>query len=204
MAANLYASAVNSVFTLEVRCVEDQKTVTSELSPGQSATPGSAATGGPDAWNWARGLSGYFGAVALGSKSINVTYQDGPSTAFATGTITFTGNLSNSDTITVAGVTATGVTGTPSGSQFKIGATQAATMANLIAFVNANGSANNFIGLISLAQTSANVLTMTSDYPGLVGNLITTSKSAANISAITSPLAGGSLTTQPLPISIGI
>lgn len=206
MAANLYSAAQNGVFTLVVRSLKDQKSLNDLCSISPSAgSPEGGSSPAADAWTWAQFMSEFFGAIANGAESANIEYSDGNVTGFASGTITFTGNPANNDTVTIAGVTITFVTGTPSGSQVKIGASQAATMANLVAFIVANGSANNLIGIINAAVTSATVITMTADYPGLLGNLITCSKSCANISAITATFTGGALVTQSFPIlSIGI
>ena len=200
--ADLFNSKVNALCAIVVKTQIDQKSLNDLLSPTPSA--GSPAGGAADAWDYSREVADFFASIADGAFSAAIQYGDAISTGQATGTITFTGNPANSDTITLAGVVVTFVTGTPSGSQVKIGASQAATMANLIAFINANGSANNLIGLVNAVLTSANVITITSIYPGLVGNLITTAKSCANISAITSPLAGGALTTQGQPVSVGV
>lgn len=203
MAASLTGVVANSVFTVVVKCQEDQKTVNDQVSVTPSAgSPGGG--GGADVWTFFRDLGEYFEKVAIGAKSVSLEYSDGVATALATGTITFTGNPANNDTITIGGVLITLVSGTPSGSQVKIGATQAATMAAIVTFINNNGSSNNLIGLVNATLTSATVITINSDYPGLVGNLITMSKVCANISAITSPLAGGALVTQAPIVSAGL
>lgn len=193
---------MSSFFSLTVKTTEDNKTTTSELFPGAG---GNVSGSAPDAWGYCRALSGYFGAAALGAKSINILYDDGLSSGFATGTITFTGAPANNDTVTIAGVVITFKTSGATGSQVNIGGSQANAMANLVTFINANGSANNLVGLVNAVLTSSTVITIFSDYPGLVGNLITMSKSAANISAITSPLAGGAIVNQSAPpVSAGL
>ena len=203
MSANVQGAAQNGVFSLVCRTLYDQKSINDLCSITPSAgSPAGAAT---DAWGWAQVMSAFFAAVAAGSQSISVEYSDGNSTGFGTGTITFTGAPANNDTVTIAGVTITFKTSGATGSQVNIGGSQAACMANLVTFINANGSANNLIGLVNATLTSSTVITITSDYPGLVGNLITMSKSCTNISAITATLTGGALVTQSFPImSIGI
>ena len=202
MAANLYTAAQNAVFTLVVRCLDDNKTIDDVV--GLTPSAGDPTGGAADAWEVCRNIGEFFEAVSVGSRSVNINYADGNVTGFATGTITFTGNPSNNDTVTIAGVTITFVSGTPSGSQIKIGASQAATMATLVAFINAAGSANNLQGVITAVVTSATVITMYSYYPGLIGNLITCTKSCANISAITATFASGILVNQQGPLSVGI
>lgn len=201
MAASLTASAVNAVVSITLQTVYDQKTCNDLLAAIPSA--GSPAGGAADAWGFASDISDFFGKIAAGAFSANITYTDGGATAQAVGTITFTGNVSNNDTVTLAGVAITFVTGTPSGSQVKIGASQAATMTNLIAFINAGGSSGNIAGVCTAKLNSANVIGLTSVAPGIVGNFITLTKSAANISGVVAP-TGGAAVSQSGPVSVGI
>lgn len=202
MAASLTAAAINSVFTLVVKCKEDQKTINDLLAAVPTA--GSPTGGASDAWNYADDISDFFGKVAGGSYSVNITYADGASSGLATGTITFTTNPANNDTITIAGVLITLVTGTPSGSQVKIGASLVATIANIVAFINAGGSAGGLLGTVTATATSGTVITINSFYPGLLGNLITMAKVSTAISAITATLTGGVQLSSSGPISVGI
>lgn len=202
MAANLAASAVNAVFTLTVKTVYDQKTINDLLSA--AATAGSPAGGAPDSWNYAEELSDFFGKLAGGAFSANIVYMDAGATGQATDTLTFTGNPANNDTITLQGVTITLVTGTPAGSQVKIGASQAATMTNIITFINAGGNAANIAGVCTAAQTSTNVITLTAIPPGIVGNTITLAKSSTAISVGGATFSGGVALSQSGPVSIGI
>lgn len=201
MAANLYAVAVNSVVSIVLQNVYDQKTVNDLLAAVPTAgSPGGAAA---DAWDYFNGLSDFFAKIAAGSLSANVVYTDGGAAAQAVGTITFTGNPANNDTITLAGVVITFVTGTPSGSQVKIGANQAATMTNLVTFINGGGSSGNIAGVCTAVKTSATVVTLTVIPPGIIGNSVTLTKSCANISGVVAP-AGGAALSQSGPISAGI
>lgn len=203
MAANLYAAAVNSVFTLTVKCVEDQKSITDVMGPTPSA--GSPSGGAADIWDYLREVSDFFAAAAAGSHSINLGYVDAASTGLATGTITFTGNPADEDTVTIAGVAIAFETAAAAGvDEVTIGATQAATMVNLVNFINAGGNANDLAGIVTAVKTSATVITINSFYPGPIGNLITMSKSCANISAVTATLAGGAVTNYTGALSAGI
>ena len=60
------------------------------------------------------------------------------SVAPAYGTIYFPSNPTNDQTITIAGIVITFVTGTPSGAQVQIGASTAATIAAILAYLAAN------------------------------------------------------------------
>lgn len=201
MAASLTTAAVNAVISITLQTVYDQKTVNDLIAAVPTA--GSPGGGAADAWDYFSDLSDFLAKIAGGAFSANVVYVDGNAAAQAVGTITFTGNLSNNDTITLAGVTITFVTGTPSGSQVKIGSSQAATMANLITFINAGGSSGNIAGVVTAKQNSTNVIGLTAVAPGIVGNFITLTKSAANISGVVAP-TGGAAVSQSGPISAGI
>lgn len=205
MAASLTSAAQNSVFSLVVRCVKDQKTITDLLSINPSAgSPEGGLAPSADAWGWAQEVNRFWGNIAAGTESVNACYADGLSSGFATGTITFTGNPADEDTVTIAGVVISFETTAAAGTdEVAIGATQAATMANLVAFLNAGGNAGDLCGIVTATKT-ATVITVNSFYPGPVGNLITMAKSCANISAITATLAGGTGVNQASLLSIGI
>lgn len=106
----------------------------------------------------------------------------------ASGTITFTGPGTNNDTITVNGTLITLVTGTPSGSQVKIGADAMATAGNLQTFLQNSVDAN-----ISQATYVLNgaVITATFKLVGTGGNAFTLVKSSTNITLSGATLAGG-------------
>lgn len=74
----------------------------------------------------------------------------------AWGTIVFTVNPSAAQTITINGTAITFVSGTPAGAQVKIGATLAATLAAIEAYVSAN--AINGVGTVSVSGDGLTVL----------------------------------------------
>lgn len=108
----------------------------------------------------------------------------------AAGTITFTATnpTPTTDTITVNGTLITFVSGTPSGSQVKIGTTSTDTAANLAAFLTASVDVN-----ISLMTYSRNglVITATAIVSGTAGNAYTLVKSSTQISVSGATLTGG-------------
>ncbi len=115
-----------------------------------------------------------------------VSFAEAPT---AVGTITFSVNPSNLDTITLNGTAVTFVTGTPSGGQVKIAATLALTLANLMTFLAA--SVDVQIVKFTYALNNANtVLELEATTPGSGGNSLTIAASAATASGST--LAGGS------------
>lgn len=188
---------MSTTFSLIVKSSEDQKTTNDLVSPTPSA--GSPSGGAPDAWGYLQELTEYFGAAAVGSKSLNIIVTDG--LTYATGTVTFTADVSNNDTITIGGIVTTFVTGTPTAHQSKCGVTQAATMAALAAHINTSA---DYIGMVTAVVTSATVVTLTAAYPGLIGNAIRVTKSAASISGVTDPLASGATTNYYAAVSAGI
>ena len=200
MAANLYASAQNAVCTFVVRTAWDQKSINDLVSDTPSA--GSPMGGlGADAWSYAQSISDFFGKISGGELSASIEYSDGLVTGVASATGTLSGLPSNNDTITIAGVTITFKTSGATGSQINIATTVAGMITAIVAFINANGSNNNLLGYVNAVATSGTVFTLYSDYPGLVGNLITFAKSCANLTITGGGnLTGGALLTQS-PIS---
>lgn len=94
----------------------------------------------------------------------------------ASSTLGFYGNPSNNDTITIGANVITFVTGVPVGSQVKIGATQQITLANTVAFINANPST---LLVVATTNTIPNQLMLTAAVSGSASNalvLSTTSK----------------------------
>ena len=174
-------------FNLFVKSNALRDTMAAEIAPINK--PGSPNSGGADAWNALREIGDFFSSAAGGAWNLNVQYTDGLTSA--TATVTWSGNVSNSDTLTIGGQAITFVTGTPSGSQVKIGGTQAITMANLVTFINLGGNALALAGYCTAAVTSTSVVTLTSVYPGPVGNLITLAKSAANLAVSAATFGSG-------------
>lgn len=106
----------------------------------------------------------------------------------ATGTITFTGNPTASDTVTVNGLAITFVSGTPSGNQVLIGSTKELTAVNLWTFLSTSSNAD--LTVMTFSVTGA-VVTCTSKTVGTGGNSYTLAKSSASISVSAANLAGG-------------
>jgi hypothetical protein len=115
----------------------------------------------------------------------------------ATGTVTLSTNPNNLDTLTLNSTVITFVSGTPSGSQVKIGGSKEATSANLQAFLNATVVA----GLLTADYATAlNILTITYKTVGTTGNSysLAESTSGARIVVSAATLAGG-----VVPSSVG-
>jgi hypothetical protein len=106
----------------------------------------------------------------------------------ATGTITLSSFVAT-NTITVAGVTFTGVASGATGNQFNIGASDTATAANAVAAINA--STTSGLNSMVIASSSGAVITITSLVPGYIGNMITLAISAHG-SVSGANLTGGS------------
>jgi hypothetical protein len=99
----------------------------------------------------------------------------------ATGLITLSSFVAN-DTVTVAGLVLTGKASPTTSVQFKIGASDTATAANLAACINAN---TTLIPLVSAKASNATVL-VTSIATGTIGNFLTLAISAhGSVSAST-------------------
>lgn len=108
---------------------------------------------------------------------------------YATGSITFSVNPSNADTITLDGQSIEFVTSGAGTNQVNIGATLAATLEALLAVVSntSNGSLNEFTYALNSGKTA---LLLTAASPGILGNTLAIAASAATPSGAT--LSGGS------------
>jgi hypothetical protein len=108
----------------------------------------------------------------------------------ATGSALFGALPANNSTITPNGTDVTFVTGTPTGSQVKVAATIAETLANLVAFLNASADAN-----IAAAEYRADLdgtsLLIRHKTPGTAGNSFTLARSTSPASGLT--LSGATL-----------
>lgn len=119
--------------------------------------------------------------------------------AFASGTISLTGQPSANDSFTIDGTVITFVASSPVGSQVVIGTSTAATLANLLAFLQASQDAN--ISLANYSQGTGNVIIVTDKLPGTAGNAFTLVKSGTNLAVSASTLTGG---LQPSTIGYAV
>jgi hypothetical protein len=126
---------------------------------------------------------------------------NGYGSSFATGTITSSGvNVSNNDTVTVDNVTYTFKTSlTPAANEVLIGASAAASLANLAAAINLQGTSGTTYGASTqtpkqayASAVSSTVITITARRGGSTGNAVALAKSAATLTLSASTLAGAS------------
>lgn len=108
----------------------------------------------------------------------------------ASGTITFTGNPLNNDTVTINGIVITFVTAGPTGNQVLIGGTAAQTAVNLNTFLTNSVNANLLLMTYAVNVGTA-VVTCTAVSVGTAGNTLTLVKSSANITLSGATLTGG-------------
>ena len=121
------------------------------------------------------------------------------SAGYATGSILFSTNPSNGDTITLAGAVVEFVTGAAGSSQVPIQSTLAETLGVAISVLQntSNGSINSFTYGIS----GGNTLKLQAASPGILGNSLTIGASAATASGET--LVGGSTAATSGPTLTG-
>jgi len=153
---------------------------TVEVSPGYSyqlgVTPGSP-----------------MGVANLGSLTATATVQ-----VAATATITATAQPLANDTVSINGSAITFVAGVPVGAQVQLGGNAGGTMQALAAYINANTSV-----LAVTASGAGNVLTLTANVPGIVGNAITLARVSAGVTISGATLAGGSAASA-VPLVEGV
>jgi hypothetical protein len=110
--------------------------------------------------------------------------------AAAAGSLTLNGQPSAGDSFTVNGTAVTFVASSPVGNQVVIGASTAATLANLLTFLQQSLVTN--ISAAVYAQGTGNVITVTDKTAGTAGNSFTLAKSGTNLAVSASTLTGGS------------
>lgn len=123
----------------------------------------------------------------------------------ATGAFTSGGQMVAAETITINGTVITlkaAGTAVAENNEVNLGATEAATLTNLAAFINASTDIN--LALVS-ASASATVLTVTANEKGVAGNAITTTEvSALGTWAATTLLTGADATKKRVDVSTSI
>ena len=135
-------------------------------------------------------LSTLFSRIASGTISGSVVAQKAAVAAVAaSGTMTVTyASVANNDTVAVAGVTLTCVTGSPTGAQFKKETDATKTASNLAALINSLATVNIYVR----ATSALGVVTIKANQAGVVGNLIALATSnGTGIAVSAAALAGG-------------
>lgn len=113
----------------------------------------------------------------------------------ASGNISFTGNPSPGDTVTVNGVSIEFVSSSPSGNEVLIGGTDQITAANLNTFLINSNSPNILEGQYSI---SGLVISVSYYQVGVAGNSFTLAKSSSALTVSGATLSGG---TNPSSVS---
>lgn len=160
--------------------------------PTGVSTQGTVAAGHVFGQKNARGETFKFPIVALVAGLLvpwNPLADSDVPNAFASGTLTFSTAVPSADeTVTIAGKVITFKAVPAAGTfQVAIGATLAATAANLAAFINAHR--NEFADIPVTATSNAGVTTVKA--AGVAGNAITLAEAGANIAASGANLTGG-------------
>ena len=132
-------------------------------------------------------------------SSFQITANSTGAGSSAAGTITLTANPAQGDTLTVGGTPVTFVTSSPVGNQVLIGANAAATLANLILFLQQSQDSN--IDQCTYAQGTGNVIVVTDKLAGTAGNSYTLAKSSTAITLSGATLTGG---TQPSTVGYAV
>lgn len=109
----------------------------------------------------------------------------------ATGYISFAGQPSPADTVTLNGTAVTFVAGAPSGNQVQIGGSTALTVTALALFL-ATSTDTQLVKFRNSAQLTGTILSLAAVTAGVGGNSLTLAKSGTNISVSGATLSGGS------------
>lgn len=142
--------------------------------------------------NFFRGLKAGARAAIVNSGAAD---SGGVDALSASQTATFSTFATALDTVTINGVVLTAVASGATNNQWNITASASGDAANLAAAINASTSAN-LSGVVH-ASSLAGVVTVTCNIPGVIGNVLTISKSSTAITLGGALLAGG-LGTLPV------
>lgn len=151
-------------------------------------------------------LSTLFARLASGTVSGSVIAQKATVAAVAASqTITLTyASIANNDTVVIAGITLTCVTGTPSGyTQFKKETDATKTAANMVTAINNLTTLNIYVN----ATSALGVVTVKANQAGVVGNLIAvTTSNGTGFALGAAALAGGTggAVVSPVTYSRGL
>lgn len=144
-------------------------------------------------------IQNLFGALSTNQRTASFTAQvTSGDQATASGTDTFSGHASVSDTFLINGVTFTGVASSPSNNQFVIGANGAGSASGLASAINASTTA--LIAGYVTASAATSVCTITAVASGTTGNTITIAKGTDVASVQT--VSGARLTGGAAPTTV--
>lgn len=115
--------------------------------------------------------------------------------AKATGTVTFTTNVANNDTLTLNGKLITFKTSSPGADDVLIGASAVASAANLQAWLNANAADDSDLNVADYS-TAAGILTVDFKVIGTGGNAYTVAKSSTHLTLSGATLTGGAVASS--------
>ena len=107
-----------------------------------------------------------------GGSGSTLTVQITDNSVAASGTVTLA-SASSADTVTLCNITFTAVTGTPTGTQFKVGVSNTADGLSLATAINSNTTLAPHV----LASNASGAVTITALDVGTVGNLLQLSSS---------------------------
>lgn len=130
-----------------------------------------------------KGIAQMFRAFIDGSYRSNIQVIQGG--VYASGTATFASVVAT-DTLVIGGVTITAVNSGATSVQFNVGSSDTETAANAVATINALTTLNKVVQ----ATSALGVITISSLYPGTIGNLITLSSTGGTIT-VGASLTGG-------------
>jgi hypothetical protein len=124
--------------------------------------------------------------------AVTVSLESTSSRAHASATATFSGVPTADDTVVIGPTTLTWKASAANQSQITIGGSAAASATALAAAINAHTA---LAGLVS-ASAADTVVTISSDIPGRVGNLVTLAETGTTVALSATALTGGVGTSQ--------
>lgn len=124
-------------------------------------------------------LRGFLGGNKRSRVSVGTASPGASDAVSASFTATLSAAMTAADTVTINGQALTGVASAPTANQFIVGVDATTDAAALAACINAFATtAQKVVGIVH-ATSLAGVVTVTCNIPGVIGNLVTCTKSSS-------------------------
>lgn len=149
-------------------------------------------------------LNNYITSAAFGFQSVTCSGDQDQDAAYATGTLTLTGNAQADEEVVVGDQTYVWKDAPGAANEVDIGGSASASLDNLIAAINGTGTPGSTYGVgtqtvtgASAAAGAGDTMVVTADTAGVAGNSIVTTETMANGSWGAGTLTGGAESATP-------
>lgn len=126
-------------------------------------------------------IRGFLAGAKRGRVLVGTASPGASDAVTASFTASLSGAMTAADTVTINGQALTAVAATPAANQFIVGVDAPTDAASLAACINAYATtAQKVVGIVN-AVAAAGIVTVSANIPGVIGNLVTCTKSASAV-----------------------